>query len=770
MASSMRNIIIVILIVLAIGGVTYVRMSTLEREPASNVQDQETPDEPTTPEETEEETQAEPPTSELEQGTIEIEEEPDPEYFPPEEEEEEYVPTEVPWSPEPEWWKKRQTPMFSNLATVMVTGAPYPTGEYTKERYLEIIDQMGVTVMSWFDYMWKPVNNDEWPEYIDLMHERGLYVVGTDSMITTWKMGPDPPEHDASICLDPYGNKVTSNYGLSGTIGEESVWYVHTTIHPDWQEYLLNGTKRNIDAGVDAYLVDELCYSAVLETDFSEYTMTQFKLYLDEALTEAEKNNYRSQFGLSSWDDLDYAEVVRDALPSSWTELTYENWRNWDIQQDIPLYEHYQRFLRLKNREAADYLISEAKEYAETQGKEMPFTINVNDLSSPESLLLTDLVDFLDMECAFNKFQGFYPKTRGTATVKLALGLGLMPNVLTSMDTRAMLVEKGEENIKTLYKLMVADVTASGGCMYLEEGGHGIQVDLDALEPYYRMPETYPELFEIDSNDNNICVLHLWENLEDYQSKAYHGTCSLLSDAGYQYDVVFGAEEYDIWGEVNKYPAPNYPLSLDQITGYDLVIVPELMDSTPTHARIMLDYVNQGGNLLVFTSSSNLNTVQSQRSSNPDINSLLGYLRDEEATIGSGKIITINQVKGKQYVDTPDHPVLLDFIGMVERTGISPTITGMTEGTISKTMYSTGSEIVIHVVNNRYDWMQDTVKPVQDKTLSIQIPPQMTGATFTVTYYTPETVAETLSYEINGDNMTVTLPDLEVWGVIHIAS
>ena len=761
----MRNIIIVIIIAIAVGGIAFVKMGVLDREPS--LPDNEETETSTGAEETPTDDEDLP---ELEDSTVEQVEEDDPN-LPPEEEEEETPPPveeETAWTPEPEWWKERQTPMFSNLATVMVTGAPYPTGEYTKERYLEIIDQMDASVMSWFDYMWKPIYNDEWPEYIDLMHERGLYVVGCDSMITTWKMGPDPPEHDASVCLDPYGNKWTSNYGLSGTIGEESVWYVHTLIHPDWQEYLLEGIKRNIDAGVDGYLVDELCYSAVLEPDFSEYTMTQFKLYLDEALTENEKNTYKSQFGLASWDDLDYAKEVRNALPAAWTELTYDDWRNWDIQQSIPLYEHYQRFLRIKNREAAEYIITEAKQYAEDQGKEMPFTINVNDLSSPESLIITDLVDFLDMECTFNKFESFYPKTRATAPVKLALGLGLRPSVLTSMETRSMILEKGKEETRTLYKLMIADVTAAGGCMYLEEGGHGLQVDLDALKPYYRMPTTYPELFQIDSNTNTVCVLHLWENLDAYQSKAYYGTCSLLADAGYQYDVVFGAEEYDIWGEVNKYPAPEYPLNLDQITGYNLVIIPELTDTTPTHAQIMIDYVNQGGTLLVFTSTSNINTIQNQRGMNPTINSLLGYLREEDATIGSGRCITIDQVKGTQYIDTPDHPILLDFIGMVEQTGITSPITGMTEGTISKTMYSTTSEIVVHIVNNRYDWMQDTVKPVQDKTLNIKIPTSMTDEPLTVTYYTPETTPEIIEHQLEGDTLTVTLPDLEVWGVIHI--
>ena len=233
--------------------------------------------------------------------------------------------------------------------------------------------------------------------------------------------------------------------------------------------------------------------------------------------------------------------------------------------------------------------------------------------------------------------------------------------------------------------------------------------------------------------------------------------------------MVFGAEEYDIWGEVNKYPAPKYPLSLDQLTGYDLIVVPELMDLTPTHDQIMLDYVNQG-NLLVFTSTTNLNTIQSQRGPDPNIISLIGYMRTGEATIGAGRLITIDQVKGNQYVDTPDHPVLLDFIGMMDRTGVESSITGMTEGCISKNMYSTDTEIVVHLVNCKYDWMQDTVKPVQDKTLSIQVPADMRGETHTVTYYTPETTPETLDYLVEGDMITVTLPDLDVWGIIHITT
>lgn len=85
-------------------------------------------------------------------------------------------------------------------------------------------------------------------------------------------------------------------------------------------------------------------------------------------------------------------------------------------------------------------------------------------------------------------------------------------------------------------------------------------------------------------------------------------------------------------------------------------------------------------------------------------------------------------------------------------------------------MYSTESEVVVHVVNNRYDCMQGTVKPVQDKTLSIQVSEEMMGQLLTISYYTPETTPVTLEQDqtFHGNMVTVTLPDIHIWGNIHI--
>ena len=759
MASSMRNIIIVIIIAIALGGVAFMKM----RAPGdATAPDQGETDTPTTGEE--EET-----LPSVEEGTVEYVEEDDPNYIPPEEEEDEPEEDEnIEWYPDYQWWTENQVPMYSNIATVMVTGAPYPTSTHTKEYYLDVMDQTGVTVASWFDYVWKPVNNQDYQTYIDTMHEQGVYVVGTESMITTYKLPEEPEEYVEAICLDPYGNKVTSNYGLSGTIGEDQVWYVHSLINPVWQEYLLTSIKQSIDYGVDGYLIDELCYGSVLETDFSENTMTMFREYLADTLTDSEKTSLMNHYGYMSWDEFNYAEIVRRNLPSAMTSLSKEEWSDWSIIQDIPLYNHYQRFIRIKNREAAQYIIEEAKQYSETvNGYQIPFTANVNDLTSPESYLVMDLIDFVDLECTYDKFTGYYPRTRMISSIKLANSFGTRPYVLTTLETRSQISEKGAEGCRNFYKITIAETTANNGNFYMEEAEHGVAMDIETLAPYYQMPNEHPELFDIEPNQNKICVLSLWENQEAYQNKALSGTCNLLTDTGYQYDVVFGAEDHTVWGEPNMYPAPNYQLTRDQINDFELVIIPELTDITDNHAETLLQYMQSGGKLLAFASPTQINNIRNQRGADTHVNQLLNYIDQEEATVGDGMLFTINQVKGTLYIDSPDEPTRNDFINMITNTGTSLQITGMTGNAIGKTMYSNEDSAVIHLINYQYDWAQDKVKPPTSYTLEITLPKTLTDQPLTITYITPETENQ-LTYTENDNGIELTIPSLDVWGIIYI--
>jgi YD repeat-containing protein len=133
-------------------------------------------------------------------------------------------------------------------------------------------------------------------------------------------------------------------------------------------------------------------------------------------------------------------------------------------------------------------------------------------------------------------------------------------------------------------------------------------------------------------------------------------------------------------------------------------------------------------------------------------------------------LFTINQVKGTLYIDDPNEPTRNDFVNMVSNTGTAPEITGMTGNAIGKTMYSNEDSAIIHLINYQYDWMQDKVKPPISYTLEITLPENLTDQTLTIRYITPETTETQLTYTDNGASIEVTIPSLNVWGIIHIAT
>ena len=657
-------------------------------------------------------------------------------------------------------------PEFGMITPYMFS--PEASAQEMVDYYLDVQDTTGVTLSSWFDFMWIR-DVERYSTYVDAMHSRGIYVVCTQSMITTYQYPEDEPaELAGTILRDPFGDLVSSDYGLGETMGFTQSWYIHSMLHPTWQDMLLDEIKMAIDYGADGILIDELPYGAAYEPDFGEYTMQLYNEY-HASKTPEKIDEILEMFDIASLDELDYAAEVRDALDPR-TELTSEDWRDWEIQQSIPLFEDYQRFIRIENKKAIERIITEAKAYAEeTYGRFVPFSGNFNDLSSHEAVYCFDLVDFADMECSYNRW-GWFPLTRTAASVKLAASLGKKGYVVTAMDTRGVLLEREPETTRNFYRTAIADAYASGGAFYVEEGGHGLRQDLATLAPYYQFPMESLHLFEgVEPVEPEICVLHLWENLDSpHYSKAYHGTSNLLADSGYQFDVVFGSEEYLQWEKVPRYPAPDYPLTLEMISGYPLVIVPELVDLTPGHAATLLSYVEKGGVLIVFSSHGDLDTLVAQRGADPSISQLVGYLNDMEVNVEAGKVIRPADRWGSMYASIPDAHFQGVMTSLLEGEGFTPQVGGLPENFISAFEYADENRLVVQLVNYNYNWDTDATKPADPMELELTLPASMAGAEFIASFYTPEAASENLTVVVEGGVAHVTTPEFSVWGVLEI--
>ena len=133
----------------------------------------------------------------------------------------------VPWTFDPAWWEERHVWYFGQ-----------PLGSEL-EYYYDVIDQTGVSAVSWIDIRFLEGWEARVGQIVDKLHSRGIPVVGTLSMITVWQeQGEEPPELTEAILRDPFGNLVED------TMLTDVSWPVHSTLHPAWRDYLLSAPSR----------------------------------------------------------------------------------------------------------------------------------------------------------------------------------------------------------------------------------------------------------------------------------------------------------------------------------------------------------------------------------------------------------------------------------------------------------------------------------------------------------------------------------------------
>jgi hypothetical protein len=743
MSSSLR-VVLILVVVVALGGVAFYFMSQPKNGGTET---------PTTQGETE--------TTPTPEPTPEPEPEPEPE--PTQEPTPEPTPepeTEPTWSPEENWWLETHIPVYSMVPTALPIP---PQGQHSAEYYWAVMENCTVTYASWFDKIWEAVVDTRYQDYITEAHERGIYVLGTESMITVYPTATEPESLSASRIIDPWGNAVKSNFGISGV----ELRYVHSMLHTEWQDYLIANMEKSIDAGVDGFLIDDLPYGSIYEIDFNPNTVALFREHL-KALPEAEKATLAAQWGITDWETFDYAKLVRDTYPGR-TQITTTEWQSWDFRQGFPLYNEFQRFLRLQNREAAKTLILTIKAYAlEKYNRTLPFTCNVNDLTSPEGFLVADLVDQIDLECTYSKFK-YFPNTRAAPSVKMAEALGKKGYALTSLETRGDVKQRGEEKTLNLYRVMIADGFASGGAFYVEEGAHGISLNVEGMEAYYRFPSENAELFTLQAAED-VCVLQLWESLDAYNQKAYQGLCNLLTDAGYQYGVVLAAEEYTTSSGKQEYPAPDYPLTSDDLASYESVIIPELKDVTAAHADAIIRYAEAGGKLFVFVDDASLTNIESARGTDPTVMGLIGYLRSGEAVAGGGRIIRINGIWGTSYADDVTSDMVLTLRGLLTGKGVQPAVKATGGKTVGSYLYEGTGSVAVHIVNYAYKQDTDTITPVENLSLEVTLPAELVGKQLIAIYKSPGADDVAIIFTLEDGVLKATIPRLDVWGVLLIES
>jgi hypothetical protein len=633
-------------------------------------------------------------------------------------------------------------------------------------------EAMNVSVVSWFEGS---------RVAIDELHSRGITVVGNDGMI--WMFQPDrtdpwlfwdenagifdftmddPPELAVAALVDPFGNPIYA--AMIGFPGE--IQYLQYSVpHPAWQEYMTENIKNQIDAGVDGYLVDELAYGSIDYPDFNAHTLQEFKSFLEEQFEPSDLQALLESVGAADLASFDYAAVVREDLPAGATDLPMEDWNT-----SIPLFPIFRRFLALQNYEAAAALLENGREYAAgTAGKAIPFSANINNLSAPDNFLIIPLIDMIDLEFFYADL-GYFRNGRGIAPLKLTRYFDKPAMMRTSISAHDDLAAWGAAGTVDLYRTMIADAVSSGGEFDVELGVGPIAQDSNALAPYYRFRTDHPDLFDdLESLEPQVAVLHLWENVltDPYWTKAYFGICSLLADSGVQFDTVFGAKEYLMWGELPMYPAPDFPLDIELLRTYPVLVIPEMNDLIESHASTLLDYIDGGGVLVAYCEDDF--GLETQREGDPSVASLIQMLRSGSENGAGGKVVRLDEHLARNYNTDPDPALRQEWLDVMGNLGLSPEVRYDTGPMLAAQVYAAEDQLVVHLVN--YNWDIDTLSttPISNISVEIVLPAGFDRVGVTASLHAPGQAAVSLDVVASGAGIIVTIPELHIWSVISIA-
>jgi hypothetical protein len=667
--------------------------------------------------------------------------------------------TETPknWQAPYHWWEKQQVQAFGSML-LYALDSDHKSIKY----YQDVYDRTGVTMNNWGDVRWSEGWRERYPSIVKQLHDRDLIVIGTISLAYAITETSFFDLLRPAALRDPYGNIL---YEWQA----EDV-YALSIPHPLYQEYMQSLVRFYIDAGVDGIMIDELAYGSVHYPDFNENTMIEFRQYLQQIYTPEELSNLGKQFGVTDFSTLDYASLVRASLPPDKMSINRSEWQ-WDLYSKLPFFIDYQRFVRIKNLDFANTLISEGKAYAmQTYGKDIPFSANLNGLVSPEALELVGSLDYVDLEY-FYQSQGYFPKGRALTSVRIAQSFGKHSYLVTSYgDTDPDIAVRGIEKSTNLFRTMIAEAYATGSALTVEEGLHNIKQDISTLAPYYRFPRLNPILFDnMSPVQGQVGLLYLWENRDVYNNTDMRGLGQMLADCGYTFNIVFGSEEFTFWGTPNIYPAPDYPLNLEALSPYPLVIVPELSDITPNHADVLLQYVNQGGKLIVYSNAVFIENIAAQRSqTDKTIKELLSYLDSGERTIGQGKIVYIDELWGRQYTTSPQPSMIQPLKEILADQGIVPEIQMSQADFVSAFMNQNDDLLTVHFVNYNYNPDTDFTTPSGPITVEIKLPLTFTTNQPSVYLYSPEQDIKELNGVISDNKLILTIPEINIWSVLLI--
>lgn len=637
--------------------------------------------------------------------------------------------------------------------------AYFPDGGHraNSDRLFPVIPTIGYNSEASSQSFYFDTDVDLYKDGIATLHARGMkyYMflelywleVGVDTLLATDPLITDP-DFGAVVNLDGSVNNTQRSIN-----------------RPAYRDFFIRCIKRGIDAGSDGIQIDMA--GEMFIQSFDPDDEAAFVSYL--------KANHPS----SVWTSQGIGNI---------DTLHYRNWlfnvkgfgsfpETFDLGAGDPPLAKYWLLFKIDQIQKSWKIISDsAKNYAQTKYNR-EFTIIGNNAYFGR-LSQHGIATMGDVCGEYFEYTNRYPLKGTTTTLHKSLQAFGKRNLVWSVPWN-----DGECNCKNWeFDLhMMAESFASGG---LAQFG-GEKEERDKYAQYFNLVQTQRELLNSVSPKGEVGVILAmpttvcaWGIMDPH-----YGAQLLMQDLGRSYEVVIGGTNLG-WADT---------LKLSHLTKFEVVVLHEAISLTNNQITVLLDYVNQGGKLIVFgtgfapgfTGAQDENGVNrnnstwealvtgSSRVSNYGSGKLALIREDGDAPDGFCRMYYRNVNSG----DTAKETIAGNIINTV-RTVINSLLAEENiridlpeKVTIFRSEDSNTNTMLYHLVSRDVDLTTRLHKTLLNKTVTFDLMSALSlSDSVHITIYNPENPEgiDLGNAVVSAGKVTVTIPSLFIWDMIKI--
>lgn len=527
--------------------------------------------------------------------------------------------------------------------------------------------------------------------------------------------------------------------------------------NPDAIDWMITHGKKAIDAGADMITLDEIegnglvCllqyvapYAQYDEPGFCQYCLEGFRMYLGNHFSSSDLSDL---FGIDALEAYDFLPRIAATM-----NMTYYQ----RITAD-PLIKEYIRFQEQGTFAAKKRLITELRNYSASQGKDIIISANCFALGTSQTggywiqgLQFSNLVDFFSFETKYTALpdESFpaLPRSKWVAWEKLARAATNAPGVIL-VDSGAM----GKIWNQLFYGGKLRNYLAVHCAEAYANQGAFVNWFMKPYDTWFRWSgcaKVYDfilrnrELYDTPSKiDTDVAVLYLFSGGMRNNTENYLGLCQLLAESNIPYDVKFGGDGYYL----------NDTLTLENLSSYQMLIVPSVVGITTYQQTLLKNYVHSGGIALIFDPQE------------------LGFPSEEGPYVyGNGTFYFMLEKTPAQYYLTYDDSYRVSVVETLRTyIGESLRIDKANRRVVGYPYYQPdANRIVLHLVNYDRGALFDIIWSKSNIAVHLNV---SLSSVHSVSVVSPDfSGTTTILFTITGDSLDFIVPSLRFYDVVVI--